>query len=113
MANKTFLPENLFYITNGPGKFDLMCSNFDFKTVFFTCLCDSKEIKVEGRILFCCPEDGSKERWIGKIILVNPKHSNYKSDSNIALTEERVYYYDSKTRKGYIFESNKKWEMGG
>jgi len=35
MANK--LPEGQFQITDGPSKFDLMCSLFDGKVVKITC----------------------------------------------------------------------------
>lgn len=104
MATETFLPSGSIQITNGPGKFDLMCSNFDSKKVEITCLEKGREFKLEARIKFAAPEDGSKESWIGMMSLTNP---NEKFSF-----EERAYYYDSRRRTGIISEANKKWHIG-
>lgn len=101
MANKNFLPKGSIQIVDGPGKFDLMLSNFDFKTVEITCAENGRLFKLRAHINFALPEDGSKERWIGMIGL---------SDSSGA-SERRSYYYDSKNRRGIINEIDKKWEL--
>lgn len=100
MANK--LPEGQFQITDGPSKFDLMCSLFDGKVVKITCDFSTKTEKLSIKI---CPklevvfqkvgiEDGSHDSWIGEVYFCAP---NYES-------ERRRFYYDTRRRTGHIRE---------
>jgi hypothetical protein len=104
MATKTFLPSGSIQITNGPGKFDIMISNFDFKKVEITCVENGRQFKLEASIIFACPEDGSKEIWIGMMSLTNPNER--------FSPEQRAYYYNSKSRRGIISKADKKWHIG-
>lgn len=110
---KTILPAHLCTITNGPSKYDFQASLFDKKIVKLSI----DETPLEQRTLHSMNiskvfyvtfslvgrEDGSTESWIGKCTITemnNQKHS-----------EERIFYYSTKTRKGTIFEKTKTWNM--
>ncbi len=104
----TFLPTGTIQVTNGPGKFDFMNSNFDFKQIEFTCVENGRQFKLEGRITFSGPEDGSKERWVGMASFSNP---NKSPGERFSPREERSFYYDSKKRAGVIIEAGKVWKI--
>jgi hypothetical protein len=92
------LPKGSFQITNGPSKFDLMCSLFDGKKVKISCdiLPEKSGSKIcpllEVRFTSIGPEDGSNESWLGTICLCDPHYE----------TGSRKFYYNSKTRKGVV-----------
>ncbi len=104
MANK--LPEGLFQITEGPSKFDLMCSLFDGKVVKITCEFTGRtSTNVAAAKFRICPklevifikvgiEDGSHDSWLGE---VDFRATNYEN-------ERRQFYYDTRRRTGHIRE---------
>lgn len=99
MANQ--LPEGSFQITDGPSKFDVMCSLFDGKHVKITC-----DIRIGQNVTMkICPklevifqvvgaEDGSLESWVGSILFIDNGYEH----------ERRSFYYNSKRRQGVIHE---------
>ena len=107
MATQTFLPKEIIQIVNGPGKFDFMNSNFDFRQIEITCVENGRQFKLECRITFSGPEDGSKERWLGMMSIANPN----RGDERFSIRETRSFYYDSKKRSGVINESGKDWNL--
>lgn len=104
MAKENHLPSGQIQITNGPGKFDFMCSNFDFKKIELTLEHNDRQFLALACIMFACPEDGSRERWIGMISVLHPNKSN--------VSEWRAYYYDSKKRTGHLVEAGRQWKIG-
>ena len=101
MANK--LPEGQFQITDGPSKFDLMCSLFEGKVVKITCDLTGQTTKIKFcpklEVVFAIigMEDGSRESWIGQV---------YFSDQNYD-HERRRFYYNTRRRTGHIREIKK------
>ncbi len=49
-------------------------------------------------------EDGSGERWIGEFYVTSLTDSTK--------SEKRIFYYDTKSRKGTVMEVTKKWTLG-
>ena len=93
MENK--LPEGQFQITDGPSKFDLMCSLFDGKKVKITCntfVSEKMKICPKLDVVFSSigVEDGSHDSWIGEVIFLT-----YSG-------ERRKFYYDTRRRTGCI-----------
>jgi hypothetical protein len=102
MANK-FLSTGAIPIKNGPGKFDFMNSNFDFKTIEITCVVNGRDCKFKAKVEFASSESGATEKWIGMIMVFNP-------DVEFS-HERRAYYYNSLTRQGTISPASQKWKL--
>ncbi len=95
MAN--LLPAGSFQITDGPSKFDFMCSLFDGKTVKISCdTSNNPKFVPILKVIFqhVGAEDGSLESWVGTVMFVD---INYQ-------IERRKFYYNSKSRKGVVHE---------
>ncbi len=106
---KKTLPEDLCQITNGPSKYDLQASIFDRKVVQFSINTSALRSTMDIGEKFNCyievigREDGSSESWVGRIEI--------RTLSNEIL-ETRLFYYDTRNRRGTISERSKKirWE---
>lgn len=109
IASKALLPAGTCAITNGPSKYDFQASLFDKKTVQFSintsALKSTMDIgeKFNVTIHLVGPEDGSAERWVGEFYVTSLTDPNR--------SEERSFYYDTRTRKGTVMEVTKKWRM--
>ncbi len=95
------LPQGQFQITEGPSKFDLMCSLFDGKVVKITCDLTgpraSFKVVPKFEVIFTKVgiEDGSHDSWLGEVqFLSSPNYDN----------ERRRFYYDTRRRTGHIKE---------
>jgi len=98
MENK--LPEGNIQITDGPSKFDLMCSLFDGKKVQISCDFNwrdqNRKFKISPKLTVVFQkigiEDGSRESWVGEVYFCD---ENYQH-------QRRKFYYSSKKRTGMI-----------
>lgn len=85
-----------YRITEGPSKFDLMCSLFDGKTVQFTQQIEADKKTVKAVITAIEMEDGSNDSWNIKMLV---KESN---TSSIQAGRSLSAYYSSRNRQGNI-----------
>lgn len=84
-----------YRITEGPSKFDLMCSLFDGKIVQFTQEIGNKKT-IKAVITAIEMEDGSNDSWNIKMLV---KESNANP---IQVGKSLSAYYSSRNRQGNI-----------
>lgn len=108
----TLLPKESCTITDGPSKYDLMASLFDKKTVSFAINTSAVKTTMNigkifnGSVHFVGAEDGSGESWYGKLTV-----KGLPDSIDAGKTEDRVFYYNTRTKKGSIFEASKKLDI--
>ncbi len=106
---KALLPIGNCAITNGPAKYDFQASLFDHKVVQFSINTSNVRTTIDIGMKFnvsihlAGPEDGSGDSWIGEF--------NITSTVDSSLSEKRAFHYNTRTRKGVVMESIKKWKL--
>jgi hypothetical protein len=108
-TEKVLIPISTCTITNGPAKYDFQASLFDKKIVQFSINTSSLKTKMDigekfnVTVHLAGPEDGSGDSWIGEF--------NLTSLTNPSISEKRAFWYNTKTRKGTVMESGRKWKL--
>lgn len=108
-STQKILPDHSCSIVSGPLKYDFQASLFDKKIIKLSII-ESAVVdhtipaKVfYARFYLIKSEGGSTETWTGECKIMKKISSNH--------SEERVFYYNTKTRKGTIMERTKTWDM--